>query len=134
MTDKVVRDQEQPGVERTVASQGVMAGPAQLLTGLEVGLPTNRVACVGCATELTEGRAVTVYGYRQAECLEWDLRRCYCTDCAPTAIGEPTLGVMEVLAQAWLGTVALPRTRTHRLCLTDVETIAHSWPQEGTNP
>lgn len=134
MTDEVLHGRAQRGVDQTVASQAITAGPAQLLTGLAVGLPTNRVVCVGCATQLTEGRAVTVYGYRKAECFEWDLRRYYCMDCGPTMISKPTLGVTELLAQAWLGSVALPRARTHRLCLTDVEIIAHSRPQEGTKP
>jgi hypothetical protein len=115
-------------------SSGVTAAPARLLTGLAVGLPTDRVVCVGCATQLTEGRAVTVYGYRRAESLEWDLRRCYCVDCAPTTIDEATPGVTELLARAWLGSVALPRTRTHRPCLTDVEVVATSGPQEGRTP
>lgn len=75
---------------------------------------------------------MTVYGYRGADSEWWDLRRCYCADCAPTAIGEPTLGVTELLVRAWLGSVALPRTRTHRLCLTEVEVVCFSLPTEGS--
>jgi hypothetical protein len=121
-------------VSETGDLSGVTAAPARLLTGLAVGLPTDRIVCVGCATQLTEGRVVTVYGYRRAECLEWDLWRCYCADCAPTTIDEPTLGVTELLARAWLGSVTLPQTRTHRPCLTDVEIVAASGPQRGSTP
>jgi hypothetical protein len=134
MSDEVLRDRELPGRDRPEIPHGVTATPAQLLTGLEVGLPTNRVVCVGCTAQLGEGRSVTVYAYRCAERPEWDLRRCYCADCAPTTITDPTLGVTELLAQAWLGSTAVPRTRTHRLCLTEVEIIAASPPQEGTKP
>ena len=70
-----------------------------------------------------------MYAYRQADSLGWELRRCYCVDCATTTIGEPTLGVTEPLVRAWLGSIALPRTRTHRQCLTDVELINHTMPQ-----
>jgi len=134
MTDEVLRDRECPGSELTETSSRVTVEPAQFLTGLTVGLPTTRVVCVGCTAQLAEGRAVTVYGYRRAESSQWNLRRCYCTDCAPSAIGEPTLGVTELLAQAWLGTVSQPETRSHRLCLTAVEMVDHSPPQEGTRP
>jgi len=132
MSDEVLHDRECPGSELTESTPQISVDPAQFLTGLTVGLPTNRVVCVGCTAQLTEGRAVTVYGYRQAERRQWNLRRCYCVDCAPSAIGEPTLGVTELLAQAWLGTVTLPETRSHRLCLTAVEVIDHSRPEEGT--
>lgn len=134
MSDDVLRDRELPGSESTVGSQGVRTAPTQLLTGLTVGLPTNRVVCIGCRMQLTEGQAVTVYSYRRAECLEWNLRQCYCMDCAPTTINEPTLGVTELLARAWLGTVARPRTRTHRLCLLEIEVVAYSPPEEGARP
>jgi hypothetical protein len=134
MIDEVLRDRERPGADPPGDSTRVTAEPTQLLTGVSVGLPTNRVVCVGCGDQLGEGRAVTVYGYRQAERDEWDLRRYYCEDCAPTAIETPTLGVSELLARAWLGSVALPRTRTHRLCLTEVELVAASPPAEGHRP
>jgi hypothetical protein len=134
MTDEVLRDREQPGANPGTDPVILTADPTQLLTGLEVGLPTNRVVCVGCGDQLGEGRAVTVYGYRQAERDEWDLRRCYCEACAPTAIETPTLGVSELLARAWLGSVALPRTRTHRLCLTEVELMTASPPTQGHEP
>jgi hypothetical protein len=134
MTDELLRDRERPGDDPAGDAIQVLAEPTQLLTGLEIGLPTNRVVCVGCGDQLGEGRAVTVYGYRQAERDEWDLRRCYCEACAPTAIETPTLGVSELLARAWLGSVALPRTRTHRLCLTEVELVTYSPPAEGCEP
>jgi hypothetical protein len=134
MTDEVLRDRERPGDDPARHSIQVTAEPTQLLTGVSVGLPTNRVVCVGCGDQLGEGRAVTVYGYRQAERDAWDLRRCYCVDCAPTAIETPTLGVSELLARAWLGSIALPRTRTHRLCLTEVALVTYSLPVEGCAP
>lgn len=134
MTDEVLRDREQPGIGSAEASYGVTADPRQLLTGLDVGLLRDRVVCVGCGTQLSEGRAVTLYGYRPSDSLRWDVRRCYCVDCAPTTISEPTLGVTELLVRAWLGSMALPRTRTHRQCLTDVEVVAFSAPQEGASP
>lgn len=74
---------------------------------------------------------MTVYGARRAGNPQWDLRRWYCRLCAPTTIQTPTLGVTELLARAWLGTVALPETRTHRLCLTEVGLLAYSPPREG---
>jgi len=134
MSDEVLRDRECPGSELTASTAQITVDPAQFLTGLTVGLPTERVVCVGCTTQLAEGRAVTVYGYRRAECPRWNLRRCYCADCAPAVIDEPTLGVTELLAQAWLGTMTLPTTRSHRLCPTDVEIVDDSPPKEGTRP
>lgn len=133
MTDEMLRDRERPGSDPIDTPRQVTAEPTQLLTGLSVGLPTNCVVCVSCGDKLSEGRAITVYGYRQAERAVWDLRRCYCADCAPTAIDAPTLGVAELLARAWLGSVALPQTRTHRLCLTEVELVATSPPTEGNH-
>lgn len=134
MTDELLRDRERPGADPAGDAIQVTAEPTQLLTGVSVGLPTNRVVCVDCGEQLGEGRAVTVYGCRQAERDAWDLRRCYCEDCAPATIETLTLGVSELLARAWLGSVALPRTRTHRLCLTEVELVTASPPAEGHRP
>ena len=134
MTDEVLRDRERPGGDTLTPPRTIQADPAQVLTGWSIGLPTNRVVCVGCGAQLGEGRAVTVYGYRVAEGSKWDLRRCYCEDCAPSVIHSPTLGVSELLARAWLGTLALPRDRTHHLCLTEVELVAYSPPSEGAEP
>jgi hypothetical protein len=86
------------------------------------------------ADEIQEGSYTVVYAYRCAERDHWDLRRCYCTDCAPSTIETPTLGVTELLAQVWLGTLAQPRTRTHELCLTEVECVAVSPPSESVDP
>jgi len=36
---------------------------------------------------------------------------------------------MELLARAWLGTVSLSKTRTHRLCLTEIECVDYSPPR-----
>lgn len=112
----------------------VEAAPQQLLCGLTVGRSAHHVVCVACGVHLGEGRAVTVYGYRCADSAVWDLQRWYCPECAPTEIDKPTLGVSELLVYAWLGSVALPRTRTHRLCLTEVERVAFSPPDAGSHP
>ena len=134
MTDELLRDRERHGDDRDQPPVTVQASPQQLLCGLSAGLPTNRVVCVDCGTDLGEGRAVTVYAYRSADSDQWDLRRCYCAECEPTAIGEATLGVTELLAHAWLGSIALPRRRTHRLCFTEVEVVAFSPPDVGNQP
>lgn len=133
MTDEVLRDRERPGGDAMTPPVMIQAEPAQVLTGWPVGLPTGHVICVGCGEQLGEGRAVHVYGYRGAERETWDLRRCYCEDCAPHMIHSPTLGVTELLAQAWIGTLAIARTRTHRLCLTDVEVVDFSPPSTGAD-
>lgn len=99
MTDEVLSDGERPGNEPAGSAQEVIADPTQLLTGHPVGVYADHVVCTGCATQLTEGRAMTVYGHRRAESPDWDLRRCYCADCAPATLGEPTLGVTELLAR-----------------------------------
>ncbi|MDZ7746856.1 MAG: hypothetical protein U5K28_10210 [Halobacteriales archaeon] len=134
MTDELVQDREQSGDDPDQPLVTVQASPQQLLRGSSVGISSNRVVCLGCGATLEEGRAVTVYGYRGADSETWNLRRCYCTDCAPTAIGEPTLGVTELLVRAWLGSVALPRTRTHELCLTEIEVVDASPATEGSEP
>jgi hypothetical protein len=134
MTDEVLRDRECPGRSAVGIPQYVTADPTQLLTGLVIELPPNHVVCLECGSSLREGQSITVYGARRAEHPQWDLRRWYCRSCAPTTIWTPTLGVMELLARAWLGTVALPETRTHRLCLTEVELLAYSPPREGGQP
>lgn len=116
------------------SSLQVVSNPVQLFTGLPVGVTGTYVLCSGCDTTLTEGQSVTVYAYRIAGRSRWDLRRCYCTDCAPASVRGPTLGVTEVLVQAWLGTVSIPRTRTHRLCLGEVAVVADSPPDDGAWP
>ena len=134
MTDELVGDHERPGDNQAQPPVTVQAAPRELLRGASVGISSNRVICVGCGADLGEGRAVTVYGYRGVDSETWNLRRCYCADCAPTAIGEPTLGVSELLVRAWLGSIALPRTRTHELCLTEVEVVDASPPTAGSDP
>jgi hypothetical protein len=134
MTDEVLRDRERSGGDAVTSPGAIQADPTQVLTGWPVGLPTGLVICVSCGAQLGEGRAVTVYGYRVAERSEWDLRRCYCVDCAPQLIRSPTLGVSELLAEAWLGTLAISRDRTHHLCLTEVDCVAFSPPSEGADP
>ncbi len=133
MTDEGLRDRERPGDDGTHRGP-VLASPTQVLTGLPVGLPNSPVICSRCGNDLEEGRAVTVYGYRVADRDEWDIRRCYCDDCAPCRLHVPTLGIAELLARAWLGTRTIPRTRTYRLCLTEVECLAYSLPSEGSTP
>jgi len=134
MTDELLRGRERPGDNQAQPLATVQASPRELLRGASVGISSNRVVCLGCGTTLEEGRAVTVYGYRGADSETWYLRRCYCADCAPTAIGEPTLGVSELLVRAWLGSIALPRTRTHELCLTELELVDASPPTAGSDP
>lgn len=134
MTDELLRDRERPGDNQDQPPVMVEASPQQLLCGLAVGVPTNRVLCVACGADLGEGRAVTVYASQSADSDQWDLRRCYCADCAPTALGDATLGVTELVVGAWLGSVALPRTRTHKLCLTEPEVVEFSSPTEGSEP
>lgn len=134
MTDEVLRDRERPGDDAVTPPQTIQADPTQVLTGWPIGLPTGRVVCIGCGVQLGEGRAVTVYGYRVADRSEWDSRRCHCEDCAPQRIHSPTLGVTELLARAWLGTLAISRDRTHHLCLTEVELVDYSPPNEGADP
>lgn len=134
MIDELLRDRERPGSDITEPPITVQTAPRQLLTGQVVGLPTGRVVCIDCGVQLQEGRAVTVYAYRVAENQQWDLQRCYCEDCAPASVAGPTLGVTELLAKAWLGTLSVPRTRTHEVCLTEIEVVAYSPPEEGCEP
>jgi hypothetical protein len=134
MSDEWLHTRERPGGDSKTMPAMVSATPAQLLTGLPVGLPTLYAYCVGCHARLTEGHCTVVYAYRAAERATWDLGRCFCDACAPDTIEAPTLGVAEVLVRAELGTVALPRTRTHRLCLTDVAVLADSPQSEGERP
>lgn len=131
MTGEVLRDRERPGRSAVGIPRQVAADPFQLLTGLVIELSPNHVVCLECTSPLTEGQSITIYGARQAGNPRWDLRRWYCTACAPTTIQTPTLGVAELLVRAWLGTTALPETRTHRLCLTEVKLLAYSPPREG---
>ena len=133
MTDELLRDRERPGDNQAQPLATLQASPRELLRGASGGISRTRIVCLGCGAILQEGRAVTVYGYRGADSETWTLRRCYCTDCAPTAIGEPTLGVSELLVRAWLGSIALPRTRTHELCLTELEVVEFSPPTEGSD-
>jgi len=131
MTDGVLRDCECPGRSAVSIPQQVTAAPSQLLTGLVIELPPTNVVCLECGASLREGQSITIESARRAGRPQWDLQRWYCRSCAPTTIQAPTLGMTELLARAWLGTIALPEARTHRLCLTDVELLAHSPPREG---
>lgn len=108
----------------------IRTSPTQLLTGLSAGLPTSRLVCADCGVELTEKQPVAVYVQQLAERTQWDVRRWYCSACGPSAIESPTLGVTELLAQAWLGTKTSPRTGTSKPCLTDVAVIDYSSPEE----
>lgn len=108
--------------------------PGQLFAGLAIGTPAGTVVCTACDTAVVEGQRVGVYAYQRAEGLCWDTRRAYCADCVPATLSSPTLGVAELIVRGWVGTLALPRTRTHRPCLVEVQPVIYSPPTEGCPP
>lgn len=135
MTDESLRDRKR--LDRDVAEADtpiVTAIPGQLFTGYQVGFSDLREVCIDCAELLREGDPLVSYASQPAETTPWEVQRCYCAGCAPDDITVPTLGTSELLMKARLGTVALPRQRTHRLCLVEVEYIAFSPPVEGSEP
>lgn len=135
MSDEYLRGRDRPNGEvaetRTLT---VAATPDQLFTGRQVGFSDLREVCIDCADLLREGDGLVSYAARPAATARWETQRCYCADCAPDDIVVPTLGTSELLVQARLGTVALPRQRTHRLCLVEAEPLAFSPPTEGSEP
>ncbi len=112
----------------------IQSTPAQVLAGVQVGLPDLTAVCTCCGESITEGQATSVYAYQPADEQEWYLARCYCQACAPDEIPTPTVGTSEVVVQAWLGVVSRPHDRSHRLCLLEVELVAFSPPAEGHDP
>lgn len=112
----------------------VIATPEQILAGHPVGPQPDAAVCIGCGTPLHETDIVFGYAYRRAESVEWTVSRLYCHGCAPATIYSPTLGTTEVLVGGRLGTISLPTSRMHRLCLTELALRAYSHPTEGCPP
>ncbi len=112
----------------------VIATPEEALAGHPVGPRSNGAICIGCGETLHEADIVFAYAYRCAESAVWAVSRLYCLECAPTRIRSPTLGATEVLVGGRLGTITLPTSRTHRLCLTELALRAFSPAQEGCAP
>ncbi|KAB7519458.1 hypothetical protein [Halosegnis rubeus] len=131
MTDELLRDRGRPGRVARIEPPCVTATPAQLCTGLILGLPGLYTYCTGCREKLREGDETVVYAYRLAERAEWDFCRCYCRVCAPTRHEVPTLGVAELLIRAELATTSFVHTQSHRLSLTEVQLVAYCPPEEG---
>ncbi|WP_306059973.1 hypothetical protein [Natronococcus wangiae] len=112
----------------------VIATPIQVLQGHPVGPDLHTALCSGCGTPLHETDVVFAYAYRCADSVQWDVPRVFCHGCAPNRIRSPTLGTTEVLAGSRLGMITLPTSRSHRLCLTELEIRAFSSPTEGCPP
>lgn len=135
MSNEYLRDRKRPGGDVAEADTPIVtATPGQLLTGYQVGFSDLREVCIDCAELLQEGDKLVTYASQPAKTTQWETQRCYCARCAPDDIMVPTLETSELLMSARLGTVALPRQRTHRLCLIEVEYIAFSPPVEGNEP
>lgn len=98
--------------------QTVQTTPEQLLDGLPLDTSAVSRHCTACGRELGVADEVRVYCYRLAESNEWDLPRLYCRGCKDEIVG--TLGAVEVLATARLGSVLVPSGRQSCLCLTEV--------------
>jgi hypothetical protein len=117
-----------------VSEHAVVAAIEQLFTGLRMGLPSLKVRCCRCDTQLGEGDEVSVYAYRTVETPRWHLARCRCLDCAPDDIATPTLGATEVRISARLGVISDVGTQQHQLCLVEPAIIAVTPPEGGTPP
>ncbi|ADB60131.1 hypothetical protein Htur_1241 [Haloterrigena turkmenica DSM 5511] len=112
----------------------VIASPEAVLAGHPVGPRSNGAVCIGCGEALHETDIVFAYAYRCTDAADWVVLRLYCLGCAPARIRSPTLGVTEVLVGGRLGTITLPTARTHRQCLTELQSRAVSPPTEGGPP
>ncbi|MDS0475688.1 hypothetical protein [Natrinema sp. 1APR25-10V2] len=112
----------------------VIATPEAVLTGHPVGPRSNGAVCISCGEALHETDIVFAYAYRCAEAADWIVSRLYCLECAPGRVRSPTLGVTEVLVGGRLGTITLPTARTHRQCLTELQSRAVSPPTDGCGP
>ena len=125
------------GGERTAFDEtetAVIAAPEQLLAGHPVGPKPDAAICIGCGEGLHATDIAFAYAYRCADAVRWEVPRLYCLGCAPDRIRSPTLGTTEALVGGRLGTLALPTTRHHRLCLTELAIRAFSPPTEGCPP
>ncbi len=89
------------------------------------------MVCIGCYAALYETDIVFAYAYRCAESVQWNVPRLFCHGYSPATIQSPTLGTTEVLVGGRLGSTALPTSRIHRLCLTELAVRAYSRPTEG---
>ena len=118
--------------DASTGEHAVVATLEQLLTGLRVGMPSLKVQCSGCGTQLTEGDAVSVYASRPVETPRWHLASCRCPDCAPDEIQTPTRGVAEVRATARLAIVSTVGSQQHWLCLGEPTVSTVSPPANGT--
>lgn len=130
MKDDDVHPGDRPKAELSPEDR-VSTHPRQVFSGLEIGLANQQAYCLRCDCRLIEGDTIMIYAYRPAEASEWCLVRCYCQDCAPGQIETPTVDTSEVLASATLGTLSRVTEQVHHLCLTHVEVIDQSAPEEG---
>ncbi len=112
----------------------VIATLEAVLAGHPIGPRSNGALCIGCGAVLHETDIVFAYAYRCAESVQWNVPRLYCYSCTPSTIKSPTLGTTEVLMGGRLGAIALPTSRTHQLCLTELAVRAYSNPTEGRPP
>jgi hypothetical protein len=114
--------------------ESVTATPAQLFTGVEIGLPSLTVLCSRCDKRLREGDSVSVYAYRPVENSRWYVGRCCCSSCAPDRFSTPTLGTAECRINARLATISDVGTQHHSLCLIEPTVTAFASPATGAEP
>lgn len=134
MTEDYTHRWERPGATNESTQPQVTSTPTQVLTGLQVGLPSLEVICEDCGHTLQEGADLGVYAYRPAEYPQWGLCRCYCSACTPHRITTPTLGTAEAIVTAEVVVVSRPSSRDHRLCLGEVSLVAFAPPSVGADP
>jgi hypothetical protein len=103
----------------------IEATATQLLTGLTPATASDSVHCPACGGKIQPGTNVVVIAQRCVEACAWSVPRVYCHPCYDGF--KPTLGAVEVVATAGLGSVLVPTGRTHRPCLTEVA-IQHVSP------
>lgn len=104
---------------------------SQILTGHIIGDSSATVRCTVCTDALGSGDIVFALASRCVEQRRWAVPRLYCVGCAPARIDSPTLGVTEALVAGRLGTLSLPTTRSHGLCLTELAVRELSPPTES---
>lgn len=121
---------EEVGVDETPGERLASATLVQILTGHVVGAETTTIRCMVCGDELHSGDIVFAVASRCVEKRCWVVPRLYCVGCAPATIESPTLGVTEALVGGRLGTLSLPTTQTHHLCLTELAVRGFSPPTE----
>jgi hypothetical protein len=121
------------GESEDSASPHLLADPAQLFAGMQVGLPSLVVVCSHCGDRLGEGDEVSVYAYRPAETTQWFLGRCCCLQCAPKQILTPTLGTAEYRLTARLAVVSDVTRQQQRLCLAEPTIRGFASPADGTS-